>query len=390
MKQEEKRLDFCLKCNICYTQCPVVKKEINFPGPKHLGPELERLWLANNKLEEYITGQEVSCCTNCQRCNLACPHGVKPAYFNLYHKARLGQALKERARDWFLANTYLFNDLGKAMALLTNPFLKINFLRALLNTMGITPHRPLPLYDKRSVKTGGNNALAKKAVYFVGCYATYFDTGVAQSTVNLLQYAGYSVEIAPLKCCGTPLLSNGFLKNAQRLAERNVKKLLDYLDKGYKIVTSCPSCALALKEEYKEIFTIEGSEKLAAGVWDICELLETEGIRVKASIKGGIYYHIPCHLQAQSIGLPFARMMEGVDNLTINNDLCCGMAGTFGYKKEKYSLSMEIGNDLFQAIKNSRCQYVITDCGTCKMQIQHGTGIQVLHPVQFLEGELKS
>ncbi|WP_338826868.1 anaerobic glycerol-3-phosphate dehydrogenase subunit C [Neomoorella thermoacetica] len=384
MKQLEKMLDFCLKCNICYTQCPVVKKEINFPGPKYLGPELARLWLVGDSIEENISDQELSCCTNCQRCNLACPHGVKPAYFNLKHKTRLVLPLRERARDWLLANNYLFGALGKALAPMINTFIKSSLLRRLLPALGISRQRPLPLYDKRQIKLEScDKASAKKAVYFIGCYASYFDTDVARATINLLKYVGYQVEIAPLKCCGTPLLSNGFLKQARRLAEINVARLLDYVDRGFKVVTSCPSCSLALKEEYNELFAVEGSRKLAAWVWDIGELLAIEGIH--AQIKESIYYHVPCHLQAQGIGLPFARIIEKVDNMMINNELCCGMAGTFGYKKEKYKLSMEIGNGLFHAIKQSRCQYIITDCGMCKWQIQHGTGFQVLHPVQIIE-----
>ncbi|WP_277997916.1 anaerobic glycerol-3-phosphate dehydrogenase subunit C [Neomoorella glycerini] len=382
-------LDFCLKCNICYTQCPVIKKEINFPGPKYLGPELERQWLVGGNAGDYKAIQELSYCTNCQQCNLACPHGVKPAYFNLKHKSSLVLPLKDRARDWFLANIYIFGGLGKTLAPLTNTFLQAGLLRGLFENVGITGQRPLPMYDRRRIKVvAGDKPSAKKAVYFIGCYASYFDTGVAGATIKLLQHADYQVEIAPLKCCGTPLLSNGFLKQARRLAEINVARLLAYLDKGYKVVTSCPSCALALKEEYKEIFAIEGSQRLAAGVWDVGELLEAEGIKAKSPIEGGVYYHVPCHLKAQSIGLPFARMMEGTDNLLINYEWCCGMAGTFGYKKEKYNLSLDMGSELFRSIKESRYRYVITDCGMCKLQIEHGTGYQVLHPVQLIEKSL--
>lgn len=383
-------LDFCLKCNICYTQCPVIKKDITFPGPKYLGPELERLWLAGENVLEYKAIQGLSDCINCQQCNLACPHKVNPAYFNLKHKKQLVLPFKERIRDWFLVNSYTIGGLGKTLAPLANILLQSRLLRILFDKAGIARQPPLPMYDRRqfNVRTA-NSFSTKKALYFAGCYTFYYDTGIAGATIKLLQHVDYQVEIAPVKCCGMPLLSNGFLKQARRLAETNVVKLLAYIDKGYKIVTSCPSCALALKEEYKEIFNIEGSQRVAREVWDIVELLEVEGIKIEYSIGGGVYYHVPCHLKAQGVGIPFARMIKEIDNLVINNEWCCGMAGTFGYKKEKYNLSLDIGSELFRSIKESGCRYVVTDCGMCKLQIEHGTGCRVLHPVNLIEKSLK-
>ncbi|KJS81681.1 MAG: hypothetical protein JM58_16550 [Peptococcaceae bacterium BICA1-8] len=81
-KGTEHNLDHCLKCSTCHTQCPVVANYLAFPGPKQLGPELERLRLARGDKEPFEIDEALNYCTNCKRCDMACPHGVKPSYYN--------------------------------------------------------------------------------------------------------------------------------------------------------------------------------------------------------------------------------------------------------------------------------------------------------------------
>lgn len=368
---------------------------VNFPGPKYLGPELQRLYLTNDASETRFTvDRELAFCTNCKRCDAACPHGVTPASFNLRNRAYLKLPLKVRIRDWVLAHNYYWGRAGKRFAPLVNLLLKQRWIRLSLALIGVTPHRPLPLYDRRKIVVANTKApgvpSSKKALYFAGCYATFFDTEVAKSTINLLHFLGYEVKLAPLFCCGTPLVSNGLLKQAYKVAEKNTRILLNYVAQGYKIVTSCPSCSLALKQEFEDILGLEGARELALSVWDICELLEEEGVEPSRTepTKTKLYYHLPCHLKAQGVGAPAVRILENWYDIILNDELCCGLAGTFGYKKEKYALSMAIGRRLFTAIKNSECSVVVTDCGMCKVQIQHGTGIEVVHPAQLIEANI--
>jgi glycerol-3-phosphate dehydrogenase subunit C len=388
MKQYEKRLDYCLKCSTCHTQCPVLENFLDFPGPKHLGPELERLRMAQgHKIQLTIDGK-LAYCTNCKRCDLACPHGVKPSVFNMHNRARIGLPLQEKVRDWVLAHNGWWGGIASHMPALSNLALHNPLTRIFLDAIGLAP-RDLPSYDKRKLKIGKHFSSQKKAVYFLGCYARYNEVAIAQSVINIFEALGYQLEIAPLGCCGTPLFSNGFLNEARELAEKNSRVLLDYIEKGYKVISSCPSCTLTLKEEYRDLFALPVGEKLARGVYDVCELLVEEEVSLKGATDpyGSAYYHVPCHLKAQGMGTPAAELLgQGVvQELTVSDGYCCGMAGTYGFKKEKYELSKAIGSPVFQGIMDKDYQLVLTDCGTCKLQIEQNTGRKVLHPVQVME-----
>jgi glycerol-3-phosphate dehydrogenase subunit C len=97
-------------------------------------------------------------------------------------------------------------------------------------------------------------------------------------------------------------------------------------------------------------------------------------------------YHAPCHLKSQGIGRPWLRLLRAVPGIEIEEIKadCCGMAGTYGFKKEKYSISMGIGRELFEGIKAYQPQAVITECGSCQLQIEHLTQLRTLHPAEIL------
>ena len=103
-----------------------------------------------------------------------------------------------------------------------------------------------------------------------------------------------------------------------------------------------------------------------------------------------IIYHAPCHLRAQGIGFPgldILRMLPGIH--AVNADAgCCGISGSYGFKKEKYDIGMAIGSKLFDTIKDSGIRQVATECGTCKVQIIHGTGNPCDHPLTILRQRL--
>ena len=169
--------------------------------------------------------------------------------------------------------------------------------------------------------------------------------------------------------------------------KKNIKIFLPYIEKGYKIITTCSSCGLALKQEYRDLLADENSEKLSKNTWDLFELLEEEkslpfdGKKIEKA-----FYHVPCHLKAQGTGIPAAHILRdfAVEDLIVEDSYCCGIAGTYGFKKEKHNLSLKIGSSLFKAIKKSNTSLVLTDCGTCKVQIIDGTGINVKHPAVLL------
>lgn len=103
-------------------------------------------------------------------------------------------------------------------------------------------------------------------------------------------------------------------------------------------------------------------------------------------------YHAPCHLKSQGIGRPWLRLLRAVPGIEIEEIKadCCGMAGTYGFKKEKYPISMDIGQDLFAGIMAYQPELVITECASCQMQIEHGTHLKTLHPAEILYGSYQT
>jgi len=238
----------------------------------------------------------------------------------------------------------------------------------------------------------------KKVLYFPGCYASFNQPEIIQAAVEILEAARCQVEVAPSGCCGTPLLSNGFLVEAGSWAKRITAVFLEYIEKGYKIVVSCPSCGLAFKDEYRDLLAVEQSELLSQHIYELFELLaEEENLpfeifnKDKAKIKGA-FYHIPCHLKAQGMGFPGAHILKNtvVEDLLVEDSFCCGISGTFGFKREKQDLAAAIGGPLFNAIKDSKVKMVITDCGTCMVQIRQHTCLEVKHPVLVLKDFLQT
>lgn len=381
-----RNLDNCLKCSTCHTQCPVVANNLNYPGPKHLGPELERIRISFGQEETAEVDKYLAYCTNCKRCDIACPNGVRPSYYNLMNKAKITKDRLSSTRDWVLAHNVWWGKMASIVPGIANLALKLPITKYGMGLMGVAK-RDFPQYKQHNIRLS-NKKSDKKVIYFTGCYANFYEPEIIQATVDILEACNYQVEIAPVDCCGTPMFSNGLLEESKALANKNIDNFIKSIENGYKLITSCSSCGLAFKEEYADLTDHQDVLLLAQNTWDLFELLVEEDslpfARNKAKYER-MYYHIPCHLRAQGVAFPALQVLRDIGlEVVLGDDYCCGISGTYGFKKEKYELSLKIGAPLFKSIRDSQCQRVITDCGTCKLQINQNVGIDVKHPVVIL------
>jgi glycerol-3-phosphate dehydrogenase subunit C len=235
----------------------------------------------------------------------------------------------------------------------------------------------------------------KKIAYFYGCYTNTNEVDVGKATVQVLEANGFKVTLPLQKCCGIPMLGNGDFNGARKFGLSNVPSFLQTIRSGSDIVFSSTSCGYMIKYEYSHLLSIPGAEEVALHTFDLFDFLRSlkDAKRLHTHFKDfplRVAYFAPCHLRAMNIGLPALEILRLIPGLQVDHISadCCGLGGTFGFKKEKYEISQEIGKDLSEAVDQLKPEIVLTDCEGCRMQIRHLTGLKVLHPVQILRDAL--
>jgi glycerol-3-phosphate dehydrogenase subunit C len=230
-------------------------------------------------------------------------------------------------------------------------------------------------------------------VYFHGCSTQYYEPRVGKAAVRVLEANGFEVIVPRQNCCGLPLLSNGEFPAARKYHASNVRRLVAYARQGIPIVGTSTSCTLTLKEEAPDLLDMhdEDTRLVAENTYDFNEFLlklYDEGILNLdlRPIPLDLPYHIPCQYRAHRLGKPGLEVLGLIPDLKVEDGghTCCGIAGTYGYKAEKYDIAMEIGDPLFEWIKEFGAPLVVCDSETCRWQITHGTGIPAIHPVELL------
>jgi glycerol-3-phosphate dehydrogenase subunit C len=394
MRQDDFAIDNCLKCSLCNTVCPVLGVHPQYPGPKRLGPELERM-----RREGIRTDTEwVEYCLGCHRCDLVCPNQVEVSQMIARAKAEHRKPLVRGLRDWWFARPGLIGLLASILPAISNFALSLKLVRFFMSKIIlIEPLHKFPNYSRPNLRTPANvDKERPRVLFFPGCFIRYNRPELGRTVIELLEQNGFAVEVAATECCGIPATANGDAALARSLARANVKAMAHQVYSGMRIVTACSSCGHRLKtgfggllEEDKQ-FAVE-AQKIAANTYDLAELLMLQLDAGKlntnfepTSLK--LAYHAPCHQKSQGIGRPWYHLLHQIPGVTVE-DLdsgCCGMSGTYGFKQEKYNVSMAIGHDLFESINAAQPQMVTTECATCQFQIEHGTAVKTIHPAEVM------
>ncbi|OGP56634.1 MAG: sn-glycerol-3-phosphate dehydrogenase subunit C [Deltaproteobacteria bacterium RBG_13_52_11b] len=385
--------DVCIRCASCMAVCPVSRVTPRFPGPKQAGPGAERF----RNPDQPSVDDWIDLCIGCHLCDMVCSSGVNISELNLIAKAKYLDEKGRPFRDWMLTHPYLFAGLGALFSPIVNPLLKSSAVKWILDTfLGIDRRRELPDYQSPTFRQwfrGHSFKSDRKIAYFYGCYANTNEVDVGKATVEVLEANGFEVTLPPQKCCGIPMLGNGDFKAARKMGLSNVPSLLKAVRSGLDIVFSSTSCGHMIKHEYNHFLNIPDTDEVASHTFDVFEFLRNlDGTQTTPfkSLPLKAAYFAPCHLKSLAIGSPAFEILQRIPGLKIDfiEADCCGLGGTFGFKKEKYEISEEIGKDLAQAIDRLKPEIVLSDCEGCRMQIRHLTGLRVLHPVQVLRDAL--
>ena len=344
-------------------------------------------------------------CLECKACKAECPSNVDMAklkyeFLDHYHRAN-GLPLRNRI---FGAIASL-NRVGSALAPVSNWLANSMPNRWLMDILaGIDRRRPLPQFASdsfedwfRTHKSDGDGSKSE-VVLFHDTFNNYNTPNVAIAATRFLERSGYRVVLVDKKCCGRPMISKGMLGQAKENAAWNVAKLAAYAETGTPIVGLEPSCLLTLRDEYPEFVRTEAAKKVAQHSFMLEEFVmrEVNAGRLSLSANGKgrkVLLHGHCHQKALVGTAPTVAMLRAAGYEVSEVDSgCCGMAGSFGFEKEHYDLSIKIGNRrLAPAVKAASADIEVVAPGiSCRQQIEHLAQRQAKHPAELLWDSIKN
>lgn len=382
------RFESCIKCTVCTTTCPVSRVNPRYPGPKQAGPDGERLRLKDGALYD----EALKYCINCKRCG-GLPVGCENWR---YHSTRPGTVRPAKA-DPARRHPQPYRPdgtLSTPFAPLVNATTGLKPVRRLLDAaLHIDHRRTLPKYGFGTFRRAYRQLAAHQTQYpeqvafFHGCYVNYNHPQLGKDLIRVVNALGTGVQLLSReKCCGVPLIANGFFDKARKQALSNVAAMRE---NALPIIATSSTCTFTLRDEYPHLLDVDNSdlrdrvELATRWIWKQLDSGKTLPLR-RLPLK--VVYHTPCHMEKMGWSLytlELLRLIPGLQ-LEVLDSQCCGIAGTYGFKTENYAVSQAIGAPLFRQIEESGADIVVTDCETCKWQIEMSTSKRCEHPLTVL------
>lgn len=404
--QYQQEVETCHGCAECRTpfktmnMCPMFKvNPVEMATPRAKANFLRHIISGRLPVEALYSSRAremLELCINCRSCALDCPSQVDIP--RLWDEARAGyHALKGRSlQEKMLGDVDILARKGARLAPLSNVVAPgVGRLVA-----GISPSRKLPLFrrdtflSRHAGERAGTGEI--KAALFVDSYINCYAPELGEAFMGLLLSGGLALYVPEQVGCGMPQLNNGGLEEAREMARFNLSRLAAAVEEGYRIVSLEPTATLCLRDEYKHILPGPEASLVADKVEDASQFLLELYEKGKLAASFGPMgltagYHTPCHLRVLNSGKPALRLLALVPGLKVVdiNEGCCGLAGTFGLKRKWYLTSMAMGEDLFRRLRQPDIDVGVSDCASCRMQMEHGSGKQALHPIQLLVRALR-
>ena len=341
-------------------------------------------------------------CLSCKGCKTECPSGVDVAKMKAEFQQHDYDQNGIPFRAKLIANFSRQMKMASMVPGVFNFLFKTPVIRRVINNLvGFHPDRSMPLLASQSLMSWYNkrNMLSSNQKVFLFCdeFTNYNDVEIGKQAIQLLEALGYEVIIPKHAESGRTYLSKGFLRKAKQTANQNIQLLAGLVTKETPIIGIEPSAILTLRDEYKDLAEPAlkaDAVKLAASTYTIEEFLANEFKQGKIDSsmftqeKKTVLIHGHCYQKSLSSQTYLQTVLSIPQNYitTLIPSGCCGMAGSFGYEKEHYDVSQQIGElILFPAVRKAGQNNLIAASGTsCRHQIKDGTGRQSLHPVEIL------
>ncbi len=387
------------------TMCPSYRATRNEKDSTRARANSLREFLTNSDKKNKFNHKELydvfDLCLSCKACASECPSNVDVAALKAEF---LHQYYKENGvpfRTKMFAENVKWNKLGSLTPTFTNLVLNTKLTKKL---MGIATERSIPKLAKTTVyswyKKNKKRLLAQPIKFgelylFVDEFTNYYDANIGIDTIELLTKLGYKVTIPKHEESGRSFISKGILDKAKEKADFNVNFFKNSISKETPLVGIEPSAILSFRDEYLRLADDkEAAKEISKHTFTIEEFIKQEfekGNIIANSFttkKATLKIHGHCQQKSLSSTEPTFKMLSIPKNykVTIINSGCCGMAGSFGYEKEHYTISMQVGEDtLFSKIRNTDNNTIIAASGTsCRHQIKDGTRVISKHPITIL------
>lgn len=401
------------------TMCPSFMATRNEKDTTRARANILREMLTNSTKANRFDHEEIlevmDLCISCKGCKSECPSNVDMAKLKAEFLQHYYDANGVPFRSRLIANFNNSAKLGAMVPSLYNFAMTAPGVSTLVKKVsGFAVERSMPTMYKTTLQnwwkkhrremtdvsgqmTGEKAPSFKKVYLFCDEFTNYNDTEIGIKAILLLEKLGYEVEIPEHEESGRAWLSKGLVRDAKKIANKNIRLLKDVVSAETPLIGIEPSAILTFRDEYIDLAedeNLEAAKSLGKNAWLIDEFLaqEIEKGVIKpeqfSSEKRSIKLHGHCQQKAMSSVLPSVKLLSLPQNYAVDviPSGCCGMAGSFGYEKEHYDISMKIGElVLLPAVRESADDVIIAAPGTsCRHQIKDGTGRKALHPVEVL------
>ncbi|MDP4198402.1 MAG: heterodisulfide reductase-related iron-sulfur binding cluster [Bacteroidota bacterium] len=413
-------LDVCNGCRLCDNLCPPFSDIFD-----RIEAEDDKLTAAGKTSESavhHLTKADydhtVDYCYQCKLCYPKCPYTPPHEYQLDFPRLLLradaiktkehGKPIKSRLRDFVTGDTDRAGAIGAAIPGLMNWGAKNPLARTAMEvTIGIDRRKKLPEYARETFHgwwkirtpalrqgtlTTMQGVVDEKIALFYTCMLDQNKPWIGRQYVQILEKFGIEIAVPEQECCGMPELGTGNIEKVTGTVDRNIARLLPWVEKGYKIIAMSPSCSMMMRLEYENYATDKAAAKrVMAAIFDPCEYLmklhreKKIALEFPVSVTENVTYHVPCHLRVQNIGYNSRDLMKLIPGVNVTMvQQCSGHDGSWSAKKEYYEISLDVGKKLFKAIDKDKPATVVSDCSLAHLHIEEGTGEHALHPIEIV------
>ncbi|HEX6162335.1 MAG TPA: FAD-linked oxidase C-terminal domain-containing protein [Vicinamibacterales bacterium] len=361
------------------------------------------------KLSDEGVCEVLDLCLECRACKSECPVGVDLARYKSEFLSGYWDRHGMSVAAHVFGSAHTAAVWGSRLAPLSNRIAHLPIARWAAEALtGMDRRRSLPEWTRHTLRkqlqrgpgAGSREPGARQALLFADTFTDHVDPEIGLAAIDVLNGAGINTSVAANGCCGRPLISQGRLAEARKLAAANVHALYDAAHQGHAIVFVEPSCLSAVREDAPDLLRGELQRRarvIAHHAVLFEEFLEAEcsAGRATLALKAGpreVLLHPHCHQRSMGLAAPAKSLLSRIPSATVV-DLdagCCGMAGSFGYTRDHYEVSRAIGErKLLPAARAMAPDAVLAAAGTsCRHQVADFAGVKAMHPAVLLRSLL--